>query len=64
MWLWELIEEAFHQTVRAERLYDFSAQTELRLELDWLEVFDIEWVEEHESADSLALVDLMEGLVK
>lgn len=53
-----VIELALHEAVRAQRVLDVAAETELRGQLHRLEVLDILGVEEHVADDSALLVDL------
>ena len=53
-----VIELALHETVRAQRVLDVAAETELRGQLHRLEVLDILGVEEHVADDGALLVDL------
>ena len=42
-----VVEMAFHESMGAERIFDVTTETCLSVELDWLEILDVLWVEEH-----------------
>ena len=52
-----VIEYALHQTVSSKLLLNVSPKTGFCLELNWFEVLDILWVEEHITNSGFLLVD-------